>query len=207
MERPPAEPAAGHIPNVIVLAGINGAGKTTASREVLANAFGILTFVNADVIAQGLSGFDPDAAAFEAGRIMLARMDALAAQRVDFAFETTLAARSYAGWLESLRQTGYGVHLLYYWLKSADLAVERVAARVRLGGHSVPEETIRRRYGRSIENLTKLYLPVATTWKVYDNNQEAPRLVAHGGVGLGETIVDPAAWSAIKRRASDDGSP
>jgi predicted ABC-type ATPase len=190
-----------HAPNVIVLAGINGAGKTTASREVLAEAFGVLTFVNADVIAQGLSGFDPAASALEAGRIMLARLHSLAEERADFAFETTLAARSYAGWLDELRGTGYGVHLFYYWLNSADLAIARVAARVRAGGHHVPEATIRQRYGRSIRNLFGMYLPVVSDWKVYDNSHECPRLIAHGKWNEAETVIDQAVWDAIRRVA------
>src|SRR5438105_9238006 len=126
-------------PTVIVLAGPNGAGKTTASRTLLAETLRVMTFVNADVIAQGLAGFDPDSAAVEASRIMLERLHKLAEQRADFAFETTLAARSYAGWLKQLRDTGYTVHLCYFWLASADLAVARVAQRVRRGGHNIPE--------------------------------------------------------------------
>src|SRR5437588_3177373 len=103
-------------PTVIVLAGINGAGKTTAARSLLANTLKVMTFVNADVIAQGLSGFDPGAAAVRAGRIMLEQLHELAAQRADFAFETTLAGRTYAAWLDSLRESGYEVHLFYFWL-------------------------------------------------------------------------------------------
>src|SRR4051795_9436930 len=110
-------------PTVIVLAGVNGAGKTTASRSLLANTLRVMTFVNADVIAQGLSGFDPDAAALRAGRIMLDQLRELAARRANFAFETTLAGRAYAGWLDSLRESGYETHLFYFWLKRAELAV------------------------------------------------------------------------------------
>lgn len=156
---------AGVNPTVIVLAGINGAGKTTASRSLLPNTLKMTTFVNADVIAQGLSGFDPDAAAIRAGRIMLEQLNELAVQRANFAFETTLAGRTYASWLDSLRDTGYRVHLFYFWLNNANLAVARVATRVKKGGHHVPEATIRQRYGRSIQNLFRLYIPVVTGWK------------------------------------------
>src|SRR4051794_1830916 len=121
-------------PTVIILAGPNGAGKTTAARTLLAETLHLMTFVNADVIAQGLSGFDPESMAVEAGRIMLQRLHALADRRASFAFETTLAGRSYARWLRSLRGTGYTVHLVYFWLASPDLAVARVAERVRTGG-------------------------------------------------------------------------
>src|SRR5437764_11866302 len=117
-------------PSVIVLAGPNGAGKTTASRTLLAETLKVMTFVNADVIAQGLAGFDPDSAALEASRIMLERLHALAAKRADFAFETTLAGRTYVGWLRDLREAGYVIDLTYFWLSSADLAVARVAERV-----------------------------------------------------------------------------
>src|SRR5437764_1055473 len=155
-------------PSVIVLAGPNGAGKTTASRTVLAEMLRVVTFVNADVIAQGLAGFDPDSAAIEASRIMLERLQALAAQRSDFAFETTLAGRTQAGWLKSLRESGYRVELVYFWIASADLAVSRVAERVRLGGHSVPEATIRQRYRRSLRNLFRLHMPIVTHWQILD---------------------------------------
>src|SRR3954471_1327464 len=137
-------------PSVILLAGPNGAGKTTASRTLLADTLGVLTFVNADVIAQGLAGFDPDSAAFEASRIMLERLHGLANRRESFAFETTLAARSYAPWLDELRRSGYEVRLYYFWLHSADLAVARVRLRVSQGGHDVPEATVRQRYRRSL---------------------------------------------------------
>ena len=130
-------------PTVIVLAGINGAGKTTSSRSLLANTLKLMTFVNADIIAQGLSGFAPEAAAIRAGRIMLEQLEELATERADFAFETTLAARTYAGWLDKLRQSGYDVHLFYFWLNSPDLAIGRVSSRVKKGGHHVPEPTIR----------------------------------------------------------------
>jgi len=187
-------------PTVIVLAGPNGAGKTTSSRTLLADLLGVLTFVNADVIAQGLAGFDPDSAALEASRIMLERLHALAEQRADFAFETTLAARSLAGWLQSLRDSGYVVHLVYFWLESADLAVNRVAERVRRGGHHVPEATIRQRYRRSIRNFFHLYRPVVSTWRIYDNSQgNVPQLIAQGDATGSETIVNELAWQLIQR--------
>ncbi len=184
-------------PTAIVLAGINGAGKTTASRALLADTLGLMTFVNADVIAQGLSGFDPESAAFEASRIMLERLHALTEQRADFAFETTLAARSYAGWLRSLVASGYEAHLYYFWLPSPELAIERVAARVRNGGHHIPDDTVRRRYGLSIRNLFSLYIPVVTRWAVYDNFGQFPRPIADGSVGTVDAIHDASTWDKI----------
>jgi predicted ABC-type ATPase len=187
----------GSAPRAIVLGGCNGAGKTTSSRSLLADTLEVMTFVNADVIAQGLSGFDPDNAALEASRIMLERLRALAAGRADFAFETTLAARSYAPWLDGLRQAGYEVHLHYFWLKSADLAVARVRERVRLGGHSIPEPTIRQRYQRSVRNLLHLYLSRVSAWWVYDNSLSVAQLIARGSSEGDESILDPSAWQRL----------
>jgi predicted ABC-type ATPase len=189
-------------PSVIVLAGPNGAGKTTASRALLADALGLLTFVNADVIAQGLAGFSPESAAVEASRIMLERLHTLAEQRASFAFETTLAARSLAGWLRELRDSGYTVDLVYFWLGSADAAVARVALRVSTGGHHVPEETVRLRYRRSIQNFFQLYRPVVSKWAAYDNSEtNRPRLVAFGEEGGSETVVLEAVWQQMQREA------
>ena len=189
-------------PQVIVLAGSNGAGKTTASRSLLAEALGVLTFVNADVIAQGLAGFDPDSVAVEAGRIMLERLHTLAAQRATFAFETTLAARTLAGWLKRLRQDGYAVHLVYFWLKSADLAVMRVARRVLAGGHAIPEATIRQRYGRSLENFFRMYRPVVSAWHLFDNSEAAfPRLIASGDDTGRETVLCEGTWRQVREGA------
>src|SRR6516225_8899139 len=124
-------------PYAVVLAGPNGAGKSTAAPMILKDALGVDEFVNADVIARGLSGFEPERAAMAAGRIMLARLRELARQRSSFAFETTLASRSFAPWLKDLLATRYQFHLVFLWLPSPDLAVARVAARVREGGHDV----------------------------------------------------------------------
>jgi predicted ABC-type ATPase len=187
-------------PSVIVLAGPNGAGKTTASRTVLAETLRVTTFVNADVIAQGLAGFDPDSAALEASRIMLERLHALAAKRADFAFETTLAGRTYVGWLRSLGDSGYFVQLAYFWLNSADLAVARVAERVRQGGHGIPEKTIRQRYERSLANFFTLYRPLISYWQVYDNSQgPEPELIASGSRTEQETVINAETWDKIQR--------
>lgn len=149
------------MPQVVVLAGPNGAGKTTASRALLSQTYQIPTFVNPDIIAQGLSGFAPEAAAFQASAIMLRRLRAMADEGADFAFETTLAARTYAPWLRVLRDSGYLVRLVFVWLNSPDLAVDRVKWRVRQGGHSIPESTIRQRYIRSWDKILRMYQPLA----------------------------------------------
>ncbi|HJT78325.1 MAG TPA: zeta toxin family protein [Gemmataceae bacterium] len=187
-------------PRAIVLAGPNGAGKTTAARTLLAETLSVMAFVNADAIAQGLSGFDTDSAAVEASRIMLERLHKLADQRADFAFETTLAARSYAGWLARLRETGYVVHLYYFWLATPDLAVARVAQRVSSGGHDIPEVTICQRYWRSLRNFFTLYRPVADVWQVYDNTQVSQsQLVASGDNTGKETVLNQAAWERMQK--------
>lgn len=190
-------------PTVIVLAGCNGAGKTTASRTLLADTLGLLTFVNADVIASGLSGFAPESAAIEAGRIMLDRLHALATQRASFAFETTLASRSLAGWLTALRESGYLVRLFYFWVGEADLAVARVAQRVSQGGHGVPEPTIRRRYTRSLNNFLQLYCPVVNRWSVYTTtNVGLPTLIAEGTSTGSPTVYVAESWERMQQEAS-----
>jgi predicted ABC-type ATPase len=186
-------------PHVIVMAGPNGAGKSTTAPMLLKGTLGVTEFVNADVIAQGLSAFQPESAAFHAGRVMLERLHFLAKERVDFAFETTLASRSFAPWIAKLKQSGYTFHLVFLWLPSADFAVARVAERVRMGGHDVPEETIRRRYTKGIENFFRLYRPLSVTWRLYDNSEPSwPRIVADGRGDANETIYDPKTWSLIR---------
>src|SRR5439155_26523435 len=158
-------------PKVVVLAGPNGAGKSTAASRLLRGALGVTEFVNADVIARGLSGFSPERVAMEAGRVMLRRIKELAAKRESFAFETTLASRSFAPWLRDLVKSGYRFHLVFLWLPSAAAAVARVAERVSLGGHDVPVATVRRRYKAGLKNFFELYRSLSTTWQVIDNSQ------------------------------------
>lgn len=146
--------------DVIVIAGPNGAGKSTLAPALLRDTLGILEYVNADTIAEGLSAFAPEDASIDAGRVMLGRLHELASAGKDFAFETTLASRFYASWLEELQTEGYRVSLIFLWLREVEIAIERVNERVRLGGHSIPEETIRRRFDRGLKNLFDLYIPV-----------------------------------------------
>jgi predicted ABC-type ATPase len=187
-------------PRVIVIAGPNGAGKTTTARALLADTLQVATFVNADTIAQGLSGFQPESTAMEAGRIMLARLKALAQEHASFAFETTLAGRFYADWLAGLRRQEYEVHIYYLWLSSVALANARVAERVRQGGHNVPTETISRRYQRSIQNFFRVYLPLADFWQLYDNSETGPpRLIAEGLAGREVTIIDAEGWQNVEQ--------
>jgi predicted ABC-type ATPase len=185
-------------PSVIALAGPNGVGKSTVGADLLHGALQVTAFVNADVIAQGLSVFDPAAVAIAAGRVMRARLRELAARRANFAFETTLAGRTHATWLRSLIRTGYEFHLAFLWLSSADLAVARVRSRVELGGHSVPERTIRRRYAAGLRNLFTVYTPMATTWRLHDNSgTTGPRLIAEGRGSESPSVRDRAIWTRI----------
>lgn len=187
------------MPNVIVIAGPNGAGKSTLAPALLRDTFGILEFVNADTIAEGLSAFAPEDASFDAGRVMLGRLHELASDGKDFAFETTLASRFYATWLRELQGYGYRVNLVFLWLNDVALAVERVRARVRAGGHDIPETTIRRRHERGLRNLFELYLPVADSWRIFDASAKMPKEIARYSETEGETIFDEAVWKRIKR--------
>lgn len=187
------------MPDVIVIAGPNGAGKSTLAPHLLRDALGIFEYVNADTIAQGLSAFAPETAAIEAGRVMLHRLKDLAKERRDFAFETTLATRFYSKWLANLQSHGYHAHLVFLWLNSPELAIERVAERVRVGGHNIPEETIRRRYIRGRTNLFKLYLPIVDSWQVFDASRETPLEVAVGDRIGGSRIFRERAWQMIEK--------
>ncbi len=190
------------MPRVVILGGINGAGKTTASRAVLQDVLQIPTFVNADAIARGLNGLNPEAESFRAGRLMLQEMHCLVESRADFAFETTLSARTYAVWLKTLCVLGYETYLFYYWLDSPELAIRRVAHRVKRGGHHVPDEDIRLRYARSVRNFVELYRPVADHWEVYDNTTGAPKLLGMGEWGE-EDIDNEYDWAEFLRSADD----
>lgn len=187
-----------HAPHVIVLAGSNGAGKSTAAPRLLRGKLHVHEFVNADIIAQGISAYNSNAVAFQAGQIFLTRLRELAANRRDFAFETTLASRSIAPWLSELCRCGYRFHLFFFWLPSADAAIARVTERVRIGGHDVPEETIRRRYERGIGNFFQLYRPLTTMWRFYDNSGVGPPRILAQGTGSRETrIADESKWIEI----------
>jgi predicted ABC-type ATPase len=190
-----AEPA----PQIIVIAGPNGAGKSTVAPFLLRDTFGVSEFVNADSVALGLSAFNPQGAAFEAGRIMLRRLRDLAAARTIFAFETTLSTRSYAPWLGGLKARGYNFHLLFLWLRSSELAAARVRQRVAAGGHDVPEPVVRRRYGKGVRNFFDLYRPLADSWVVYDNSVAGdPRRLAVGRGLAREFVLEDGLWDQFR---------
>jgi predicted ABC-type ATPase len=185
------------MPNLYLIGGANGSGKTTVALSLLPNVLGILEYVNADAIAAGLSPLNPESMAIQAGRLMVERLQTLAEAGVDFAFETTLAARSFAPFLRDCRNRNYTINLIYLWLPSPDLAVARVARRVASGGHSIPEDVIRRRYERGRRNFVTLYVPLCDAWIVYDNSKERYEIIAESGDGQEVVIYQTATWNQI----------
>jgi predicted ABC-type ATPase len=186
-------------PQAVVIAGPNGAGKTSAAPDLLHETVGIDAFVNADVIAQGLAGFNPQSAAVAAGKIMLRRLRELAQAGEDLAFESTLSGRSAHRLLTSMAQLGYDLHVVYLWLPSPDLAVARVRHRVETGGHGVAEDVIRRRFWRSLVRFDQLYRPLASTWRLYDGSVLGSRpLIAFGSAVAEPIVIDPARWQRIR---------
>lgn len=191
-------------PTLHIIAGPNGAGKTTFAREFLPHFTPCKQFVNADLIAQGLSPFAPETAALKAGRLMLAQLDEMARQRIDFALETTLSGRSYAPWLRRLKDDGYTIRLFFLWLPTVDIALARVAERVRRGGHAVPEEDVRRRFGRGLHNLTGLYRSVVDSWILFENMTHPPRIIAFEERGRLQ-VVEPARFAEVWPEGAADG--
>jgi len=188
-------------PRIVILAGPNGAGKSTVAKYLLTEKYLIDEFVNADAIAAGLSAFAPEQVAFEAGRIMLRRINSLLTSERSFAFETTLASKSFTRLIMRAHSAGYRVTLLYVALPSALLAKRRVARRVKEGGHSIPENIIERRFYRSLDNLIHRYRRVVDEWFVYDNSElKTPTLVAHGGAGS-EYIIEERKWQRLLKLA------
>lgn len=152
-----------------IIAGPNGAGKTTASYTVLPELLECREFVNADEIARGLSPFNPESVAIQAGRLQLERIDFLLSQGVSFSVETTLASKSYVGLVNKAKTLGYETTLLFFWLSSPEMAIDRVKHRVSEGGHNIPEDVIRRRYKAGLTNLFRLFIPIVDDWYLFDN--------------------------------------
>ncbi len=170
-------------PNAYIIAGPNGAGKTTFAREFLPNYADCRNFVNADLIAQGMSPFSPESAAIRAGRLMLAEMGLHVKRGDDFGFETTLAGRGYLRLIRQLKKRGYEVQFFYLWVPRVDLALSRIRERVARGGHDVPEPIVRRRFDRSIRNFLVRYRPVADRWILFDNSAAAHSIIASEELG------------------------
>lgn len=183
---------------IYIIGGCNGAGKTTASFTILPEIIDCKEFVNADEIAKGLSPFQPETASFEAGRIMLQRIEEMVRQNKTFAFETTLASKIYKKRLEEAQKAGYSIFLIYFWLQNADLAKERVRIRVMEGGHNIIPEIIDRRYYRGIGNLFNVYLPMVNSAMILDNSNGVPELLAEK-IDTGElSIINTALFQQLE---------
>ena len=184
--------------NLYLIGGANGSGKTTTAKRILPNSLEVIEYVNADEIAAGISMFNPESVAILAGKLMLERLEILAKSGVDFAFETTLAARYFASFLRKSKLRGSTINLIFFWLQSPELAIERVHRRVESGGHNIPEDVIFRRYIRGIKNLFELYIPLCDNWVIYDNSKVNSQVVA--GCEIQETpiIYQSEIWNQIR---------
>lgn len=180
-----------------VIAGCNGAGKTTASYSILPEILDCDEFVNADEIAKGLSPFRPDKARIQAGRLMLQRIKFLIGHGQDFAFETTLATKSYKNLILEAKRNGYSVTLIFFWLSSPDLAVKRVETRVKEGGHNIPEKVIRRRYGNGLKNFFMIFKSIVDKWMLLDNSGEPYKIIAEKAISE-EIIYNINIWDNLK---------
>lgn len=186
------------MPRLYIISGCNGAGKTTASYSLLPEMLNCQEFVNSDEFAKSLSPFDPSKASIQASRFMLLKIRHLLKREQDFAVETTLATRTLLKIVKSAQNAGYTVTLLYFWLNSPDLAVERVRARVEAGGHNIPEETVRRRYHTGIYYFFNLYAPICERWILADNSQIPFRVIAEGSKDEVINIKDETTYQTIR---------
>lgn len=193
------------MPNLFVLGGPNGAGKTTIHGKLLSGSRRVEEYVNADAIAAALDADPGSSRDFRAGRLMLGRLNSLAANQADLAFETTLASRSLLRRITSMREAGYLFHLIYLWLPSTEMAVQRVAARVRDGGHSIPDNIVRRRFGRSLSNFFNIYRPIADSWLMLDNSTvPEPGAIAWRNVGGPVQWDRKGPWEKLRKRYETD---
>ncbi len=192
------------MPFLYIISGCNGAGKTTASFTFLPELLNIKEFVNADEIARGLSPFQPEKLAIEAGRIMLGRIGDLLTRHIDFAFETTLSSRTFIGFIDRAKNEGYTVTLLYFWLNSVNLALERVQARVASGGHDIPEDVIKRRYYAGIKNFLNLYSDKVDSWLLIDNSKGDSELIATSSIDNQIEILNHEKWEIVKNIIYND---
>ena len=191
------------MPRLYIISGCNGAGKTTASYSLLPEMLGCREFVNSDEFAKGLSPFDPSKASIQASKYMIMKVRDLLKKREDFAVETTLATRTLMKTVKMAQDAGYTVTLLYFWLNSPELAIERVRARVEAGGHDIPEETIRRRYKVGIYYFFHYYAPICERWILADNSQAPFRVIAEGNKNEILNIRDEETYLKIKAIADE----
>ncbi|MFN6088466.1 MAG: zeta toxin family protein [Cyclobacteriaceae bacterium] len=189
------------MPTLYIIAGCNGAGKTTASNTILPTILNCKEFINADSIAAGLSPFDAEKYAFEAGRLMLRRIDQMIREKADFAIETTLSSRNYLSKVSNAKLVGYRVVILFFWLNNKSLAIRRVKNRVSNGGHSIPIDVIKRRYERGLRNFFDLYIPKSDYWSFFDNSNGIVELIADGEGILTRNIIDNLIWKKVQVRS------
>ena len=189
---------------MFIISGCNGAGKTTASFTILPELLEIKEFVNADEIARGLSPFQPEKVSIEAGKIMLRRIQELMSQGEDFAFETTLSTRSFVGLIKQAKERGFIVNLIFYWLDSVELAIERVKTRVSEGGHHIPTDTIIRRYHAGLKNFINLYRDKVDYWMLIDNSHTEPALIAEGRSSENYQVANEEKWVSINKLVEDE---
>jgi predicted ABC-type ATPase len=192
------------MPNLFIIAGCNGAGKTTASFTVLPEMLDCDEFINADEIARGLSPLNPEKAAIEAGKLMLSKIDKLIQNQKDFAFETTLSTKSYTKTIQKAKLIGYQVTLIFFWLDSVSLAIERVKTRVLEGGHDIPKPVIIRRYFSGLTNLFNLYIPICDYWMIFNNSKTPSELVAEGYSDKDVDIKNIHTFNTIKQQSRHD---
>ncbi|MBQ1700810.1 MAG: zeta toxin family protein [Prevotella sp.] len=185
--------------NLYIISGCNGAGKTTASYTVLPEILNCKEFVNADEIARGLSPFNPESVAIEAGRLMLQRIDFLLEKDTSFSIETTLSTKSYINLVRRAQEKGFSVRILFFWLNSPELAIRRVAERVAKGGHNIPEPIIRRRYTAGLKNLFNLFMDQVDYWDIYDNSDYPRKQIACGGKNAKTIINEDILFNQLKR--------
>jgi len=183
-------------PNLYIIAGPNGAGKTTFARKFLPQYAECLEFVNADLIAGGLSPFAPERAAILGGRLMLEQIHSLAERGLDFGFETTLSGKTYVKLLQDMRKGGYLIHIFFLWITSVKLALERIELPIRNGGHPIPESIVRRHFDRSLPNFLRFYKPLAASWAIFDNSGDTPKMIAFEESGKLE-ILDPGLFDIL----------
>ncbi len=182
-----------------IIAGCNGAGKTTASYTILPEILDCKEFVNADEIARGISPFQPEKVGIEAGRMMLKRINSLLESEESFAFETTLSTRSYVKFVERAKQLGYQVTCLFFWLDSEELAISRVVTRVKEGGHNILEEVIRRRYKGGLKNFFTLFLPIVDNWLFVNNSGDSYEIIAEGSMNE-ISVNNVLQWEELKEK-------
>jgi len=192
------------MPNLYIIAGCNGAGKTTASFTILPEMLDCDEFINADEIARGLSPFNPEKAAIEAGRLMLSKIEKLILNQKDFAFETTLSTKSYTKTILRAKQKGYQITLVFFWLDSVNLAIERVKTRVFEGGHDISRSVIIRRYYSGLTNLFTLYTPICDYWMIFNNSISPAELIAEGYANKDIAVKNLSNFETIKQLTQYD---